>query len=173
MILTADEIKKQVLNDRIHIKPFDERQLNPNSYNYHLDNNLLEITDFPLDPKKESSFKQLDFTEEGYLLLPNRIYLGNTLEEIGSDHYVTTLIGRSSMGRLGLFLQITASLGHIGAKHRWTLEMKVVQPLRIYPKMAIGQVNFWCISGKREKMYNGKYAKHSSAHISEMYKEIF
>lgn len=173
MILTGPEIKKQVLKNRIHIKPFNENNLNPNSYNYHFDTNLLEITDYPIDPKKCSSFRKLEFNKDGYILLPNRVYLGNTFEEIGSDHYVTTLIGRSSMGRLGLFLQITADLGHLGAKHRWTLEMKVVQPLRIYPMMSIGQVSFWCTSGNREQMYRGKYAKYSAAHISEIYKETF
>ncbi|OJH35768.1 dCTP deaminase domain-containing protein [Cystobacter ferrugineus] len=50
---------------------------------------------------------------EGFLLQPGRVYLGSTQEVIGTDTYVPSLIGRSSLGRLGLFLQITADLGHL------------------------------------------------------------
>lgn len=172
MILTGPEIKKQVFNKNIHIQPFHEKYLNPNSYNYHLDKILLEILDNPIDPKKQCSFNKIDFNADGYVLKPDKVYLGNTYEEIGSDHYVTTLIGRSSVGRLGLFLQITADLGNLGAKHKWTLELKVVQPLRIYPMMAIGQVSFWCTHGNSQYLYTGKYDKYSSAHWSEIYQEM-
>ena len=129
MILTGLEIQKQVKLGRIHISPFIEEHVNPNSYNYRLDKDLLEITDSSIDPKLETKYKSISIPEEGYLLHPGRLYLGSTVEEIGSNFYVTSLIGRSSVGRLGLFLQITADLGQLGAKHRWALELKVVQPL--------------------------------------------
>ena len=82
------------------------------------------------------------------------------------------LIGRSSVGRLGLFLQITAPLGHIGTCHNWTLELKVVQPLIVYPKMKIGQVSFWYVTGDNKTNYEGKYWKYSGPHISEIYNEL-
>jgi dCTP deaminase len=171
MILTGQEIKKRRLS-HLHIKPFIEDHVNPNSYNYRLGTKLLMITDSVIDPRKPMEFKEIHLTDKGYILRPGRLYLGNTFEEIGSDHYVTSLIGRSSLGRLGLFLQITADLGQLGAKHCWTLEMKVVQPLRIYPMMKIGQVTFWKPEGKRNLKYNGKYAKHSDPHISELFSEF-
>jgi dCTP deaminase len=171
MILTGKEIKKQVMQERIHISPFIEENINPNSYNYRLHEDILEILDFPIDPKAEPNFRKIKIGEEGYVLQPGRLYLGSTMEEIGSDHYVTSLIGRSSVGRMGLFLQITADLGHLGAKHRWTLELKVVQPLIVYPKMKIGQVSFWTVEGA-QYLYNGKYAKYSDAHCSELYQEF-
>jgi dCTP deaminase len=138
MILTGSEIHKQVSNNKIHIKPFDEQQINPNSYNYRLGDNLVEILDMPIDPMNKTTTRAIEFNEDGYVLNPNKLYLANTYEEIGSSSYVTSLIGRSSLGRLGLFLQITADLGHLGAKHSWTLELKVIQPLRIYPRILIG-----------------------------------
>jgi hypothetical protein len=45
------------------------------------------------------------------------------LEELGSRKYAMSLIGRSSIGRLGLFLQVSANLGHTGSSHCWTLEL--------------------------------------------------
>ena len=40
MILTGSEIKKYVENGDIVIEPFNEDQLNPNSYNYRLGETL-------------------------------------------------------------------------------------------------------------------------------------
>lgn len=172
MIITGKEIKKQVEQGRIHISPFVEEHINPNSYNYRLHEDLLEILDLPIDPKVEPNFRKIKIGKEGYVLQPGKLYLGSTVEKIGSDHYVTSLIGRSSVGRMGLFLQITADLGHLGAKHRWTLELKVVQPLIVYPQMKIGQVSFWTVEGAPNNLYNGKYAKYSEAHCSELRQEF-
>jgi dCTP deaminase len=172
MIISGKEIKKQVEQGRIHISPFIEEHINPNSYNYRLHEDLLEILDLPIDPKREPNLQKIKIGEEGYVLQPGKLYLGSTVEEIGSDYYVTSLIGRSSVGRLGLFLQITADLGHVGAKHRWTLELKVVQPLIVYPLMKIGQVSFWTVEGNLNHLYNGKYAKYSEAHCSELHQEF-
>ena len=172
MILTGSEIKKQVQANRIHIYPFIEKNINPNSYNYRLHEDLLELLDDPIDPKVEPKVNKIKISDQGYTLEPGKLYLGSTIEEIGSDHYVTSLIGHSSIGRLGLFLQITADLGHLGAKHRWTLELTVVQPLIIYPMMKIGQVSFWSVEGNQDKLYKGKYDQYSEAHCSKLYQEF-
>lgn len=172
MILSGLKIKEEVINQNITIEPFDIKLLNPNSYNYRLGDELLEITDEIIDPKNITKYKKIKLTEEGYILKPHKLYLGSTLEKIGSDKYVTQLIGRSSIGRLGLFLQITAPLGHIGCNHHWTLELKAIQPLKIYPYMKIGQISFWKVFGKKDKNYNnGKYNKYSKPQVSMFYKE--
>lgn len=173
MILTGSEIKKNVLNGKIHIKPFFPGNINPNSYNYLLGCELYEVEKSHLiDAKKSVHFKKIKIDSCGYTLKPDRLYLGHTYEEIGSDEYLTILIGRSSVGRLGLYLQITADIGHIGSKHCWTLELHVVQPLIVYPLMKIGQVSFWEVKGKNNLNYVGKYQKYSTPHTSEMYKEL-
>ena len=172
MILTNLEIVKQVKKRKIHIEPFNKNLLNPNSYNYRLDYKLLEFDEI-LDAKTKCKPKEILLTDEGYVLQPNKLYLASTFEKIGSGKYLTQLIGRSSVGRLGLFLQITAPIGHIGTYHKWTLELKVVQPLRIYPLMKIGQVTFWCTKGSKEVNYNsGEYKNYQSAQISKFYKEL-
>ena len=50
MILSGHEIRKQ-LGDNIHIDPFDDKRLNPNSYNLSLHDELLvyEENGFHLD----------------------------------------------------------------------------------------------------------------------------
>ncbi|MDR2107028.1 MAG: hypothetical protein LBO73_00675 [Holosporaceae bacterium] len=172
MILTYHGILDNIKNGNIHISPFDESMLNPNSCDYRIDYKLLELSDLPVDPKKQSRYNEINFTDEGYVLSPNKTYLANTCEEIGSDVFVPSLIGKTSLGRLGLFLQITADLGNLGAKHKWTLELKAVQPIKIYPMMRIGQVTFWSTSGESDMRYEGKYDKFSIAKSSEIYREF-
>jgi dCTP deaminase len=171
MILTGEQIKKEIYKGNINIKPFNESLLNPNSYNYRLGDELLEIEDDIIDPIKKTNCKVIKLTKEGYVLKPHRLYLGSTVEKIGSSKYVTQLIGRSSVGRLGLFLQVTAPLGHVGCNHCWTLELKAVQPLKVYPNMKIGQVTFWVLYGEKLYTYDtGKYNHYTKPHVSMFYK---
>lgn len=172
MILTGSKIISEYKSGNIQIDPFDARMVNPNSYNYRLADTIYEITDNVLDTKKEAQIRKIIIPKEGYCLQPGVLYLGSTYEQIGSHIYSMQLIGRSSIGRLGLYLQITAPLGHVGTFHNWTLELKVVQPLIVYPKMKIGQVSFWCVYGENRTPYEGKYWKYSEPHISEFYKEL-
>lgn len=164
MILTGPEIARELESKRIHIEPYIPENTNPNSHNYRLGPVLRTHASDVIDSLGRQPLKEFTIPPEGVVLQPNRIYLGTTVEEMGSDHYVTTLIGRSSIGRLGLFVQYAADLGNLGTAHRWTLEIKVIQPLRIYPGMKIGQVSFWKPQGDREGVpYTGFFGQHSVA----------
>ncbi|MCO5226234.1 MAG: hypothetical protein M9953_12920, partial [Thermomicrobiales bacterium] len=105
----------------------------------------------------EQNLMSIEIPKDGLTLNPSKVYLGTTYEKIGSTDFVTTLLGRSSMGRLGLYLNITADLGHVGSFSNWTLEIHCVQPIRVYPRMVVGQVAFWHTSGTRVP-YAGRYA---------------
>lgn len=171
MILTGAKIIEEVHQDNIRIDPFDPEMVNPNSYNYRLGSELLLVTDECLDPRRKSSIEVITLGPTGFVLEPRTLYLGSTLEQLGSRRYVTQLIGRSSVGRLGLFLQITAPLGHTGPSHCWTLELTVVQRLRVYPGMKIGQVSFWTVEGGNDLQYSSCYWDYSRPEISRIYRE--
>ncbi|MEU8889858.1 deoxycytidine deaminase [Streptomyces sp. NPDC048442] len=156
MILTGPAIAQAVSRGDLTIDPFDAGLVNPNSYNYRLGNELKVALDTPADPRAEARLETIALTDQGYLLKPRTVYLGSTVERIGSDRYVTSLIGRSSLSRLGCFLQISADLGQLGAVHQWTLEIVVVQPLVVYPGMRVGQVSFWDTAGAAMP-YDGHY----------------
>lgn len=155
MILTGSEIKKEVDSGNIVIEPYSEDQINPNSYNYRLGEKVKVFSSF--DGEK-SHFEEVDIPEDGFILVPGKMYLANTFEVIGSKKYAMSLIGRSSLGRLGLFLQLSANLGHTTSCHRWTLEIYACLPFKIYPHMKIGQVSFWKNKGKIDR-YSGKYGR--------------
>jgi dCTP deaminase len=156
MILTGSEIKKQVEHGMIVIDPFEEEQINPNSYNYRLGDDYSQVPELLSlgHSDQDESFQRIP--EDGLQLEPGIIYLANTYETIGSSKYVTLLIGRSSVARLGLFLQISADLGNLGPAHKWTLELTCVQPIIVYPRMKIGQVSFWVPAGDIRE-YSGAY----------------
>lgn len=157
MILTGTEISKQRNQANITIEPFEPSQVNPNSYNYRLGSTL--GVPIRVDPScADHEFAYLEIPEKGFVLEPQTVYLGHTYEKLGSSAYAMSLIGRSSLGRLGLFLQVSANLGHTGACHNWTLELVAVKPLRIYPQMKIGQISFWQNSGSIEPYLAG-YSK--------------
>lgn len=139
MILTGSAIVQARAAGDITIEPFDPAFVNPNSYNYRLSPTLLiaEMSD------GKPLYRAVELGEEGYVLQPHRLYLASTLEELGSRKYAMSLIGRSSIGRLGLFLQVSANLGHTGSSHCWTLELVPAKPIRIYPRLRIGQISFW------------------------------
>jgi dCTP deaminase len=81
--------------------------------------------------------------------------LCTTSETIGSNRYAMTMSGTSSVGRLGVYVNVTADLGHVGSIGKWTLELTVIQPVRLYPGMLIGQVAFWMTNPAR--LYDGRY----------------
>lgn len=171
MILTGTEIKKRVGTGEITLDPFHDDLLNPNSYNYRLGDKLLVFKNEVIDTKIVEETSEITIPTSGLTLQPGSVYLGSTFERIGSINFVPSLIGRSSLGRLGLFLQITADLGHLGTSHKWTLELTCVQPLIVYPRMKIGQVSFWKPLGREllKSKYTDKsqnYSEFSKPHVS-------
>jgi len=171
MILSGKEIKNRLGND-IRIEPFSEEQLNPNSYNLKLHNKLLVYEDNVLDMKKDNKVKEITIPPEGLLLEPNKLYLGRTIEYTETDRLVPMLEGRSSIGRLGLFVHVTAGFGDVGFKGYWTLEIFCVQPIRIYPNVEICQVYYHNIEGEYDKYTSGKYQNNKGIQPSMLYKDF-
>ncbi len=171
MILSGKEIKKHI-NDTIFIEPYDEKQLNPNSYNLRLHQELLVYSNMQLDMKLPNPTERVTIPESGFLLEPNKLYLGRTTEYTKTDTYVPMLEGRSSIGRLGMFIHVTAGFGDVGFAGFWTLEIFVIQPLIIYPNVEICQIYFHTIEGEYEKYQSGKYQNNDGIQPSLLYKDF-
>src|SRR5262245_25964363 len=156
MILTGPQIESAVSSGKIIIRPFRKRQLAPNSYDFRLGNRCCVYTSKILDAAKQNKTRAFSIPKRGMVLEPNRLYLVNTEETMGSAFYVPIIRGRSSVGRLGIFIDITADLIDLGSLNQWTLQIHAVHTVRIYPRMLIGQVTFWRTFGRRVQ-YDGKY----------------
>ncbi|WP_170181404.1 PEP/pyruvate-binding domain-containing protein, partial [Lysinibacillus varians] len=171
MILTGPEIIKAHKNKEIIIEPFLYEHVNPNSYNFRIGNKLRIYTSEELDPKKLNEYEEIEITEEGYLLEPNKLYLAHTIEKMGSNNYAPTFAARSSIARLGLFINLSASLGDIGFIGQWTLQLCATHPLKVYSGMPIGQIMWWKPKGRIE-LYNGKYQSSNGPRSSEIYMDF-
>lgn len=171
MILSGKEIEKRIGKD-IFIEPFDKSRINPNSYNLTLSNELLVYENHELDMKRPNAAKKLVIPEEGLLLQPNVLYLGRTNEYTKTERFVPMLEGRSSIGRLGLYIHVTAGFGDIGFSGYWTLEIHCIQPVRIYPDVEICQIYYHDILGEYELYTSGKYQNNSGIQPSLLYKDF-
>ena len=126
-ILTAAEITRAIQQNKIEIKPFRSAQLNPNSYNLTLSKTLMTYdVSQPLDLQVEPKVQEFEIPEQGYVLQPNVLYLGSTNESTYTANYAPFIEGRSSIGRMGICVHITAGFGDIGFNGTWTLEITVV-----------------------------------------------
>ncbi|MFB7084828.1 dCTP deaminase [Streptomyces sp. NPDC056296] len=171
MILTGPEITAAAHDGRLRITPFAADQVNPNSYNVRLGSTLLTYTSTVLDAHRPSPTSETSIGSDGHILQPGELYLGHTLEEVGSDTFVPLLFGRSSVGRLGLFVEITAPIGDIGFHGQWTLMLTPIRPLRVYAGMAIGQIIFFVSTGAID-LYRGKYQAAAGPQPSAYWRDL-
>jgi dCTP deaminase len=171
MILSGPEIQKRMGKD-IVISPYEEQYLNPNSYNLRLDPALKVYTEMPLDMKKDNPAQDLSIPAEGLVLEPGKLYLGRTFEYTETQNLVPMLEGRSSVGRLGLFVHVTAGFGDVGFKGYWTLEMHCIHPIRIYPMIPICQIFYHSVEGEIREYKSGKYQANTGIQTSRLWMDF-
>lgn len=171
MILSGDEIRKR-MDKSIVIEPFDEKNLNPNSYNLSLHDELMTYEEVVLDMREVNRVRRFHIPDSGIVLNPNQIYLGRTQERTETHDLVPMVEGRSSVGRLGLFVNVTAGFGDVGFSGFWTLAMFAVQPVRIYPGVPICQIFYHELTGKYDGYSSDKYHNNRDIQPSLLYKEL-
>ncbi|MEO8495934.1 MAG: dCTP deaminase [Planctomycetota bacterium] len=171
MILSGDEIREHLGTD-IVIDPFDESNLNPNSYNLTLHDEIMTYEEVVLDMRQPNRVRRIHIPDEGLVLSPNQLYLGRTVEFTETHNFVPQIEGRSSIGRLGLFVHVTAGFGDVGFCGHWTLEMFAVQPVKIYPGVAICQIFFHEIKGNIKEYCSEKYQNARDIQPSLLYREL-
>lgn len=193
-ILTGPEIRRLAEGgvgpngERIVITPFDPTKAGPASYDVHLGDKMKVYDTFipghsspafdshnVIDPKNPPS--AIDYPPMGesypefaggWYLNPGRLYLASTAEYTETHRLVPTLHGRSSIGRLGLFIHVTAGVGDPGFCGRWTLELVAVQPIIVRPGMKIGQLVYQTVTGE-DQPYAGRYQGDTSTVASRFH----
>lgn len=171
MILGGEEIVRRLGSDII-VDPFDQEQLNSNSYNLSLHDEILVYEEVVLDMRQVNRTRRLRIPDDGMVLKPDQLYLGRTKERTETHNLVPMIEGRSSIGRLGLFVHVTAGFGDVGFCGYWTLEMFAVQPVRIYPGVPICQIFYHEIAGAFEAYSSNKYQHNTDIQPSLLYKEL-
>lgn len=148
MILTKGAIEEAVAAGEILIEPYESARLNANSYTFAIADEVFDVTAEPSSGEYRYGWRAVDLNADGaWLLLPGRLYLATTLERLGSTTFVSRLSGRPALGLHGLCVQVTADLGHQGARHRWTLELVAAVETFLRPGQPVGQISFWRAEG--------------------------
>ncbi|MGW6913303.1 dCTP deaminase [Kitasatospora sp. NPDC054939] len=173
MILTRNEIARAVASGDIAIEPFDSRRLSPNAYDWRL-GDTIRICDSDLDAAHSTEFVEHVIPPEGMVLVPGVLYLGVTHERTRSERFAQMINGDRTVGALGIWVHVSAPLGHVGHAIRWTLEIRVARPVRVYPGMTFGKIIFLKTLGA-EASYQSmgrKYTRTSGIDTSRLYEEL-
>ncbi|MGW4412554.1 dCTP deaminase [Nonomuraea sp. NPDC004702] len=173
MILTSRAIAAAISAGEIIIAPFEHSRLSPNAYDWRLGEHL-RVCEDELDAAAPSEFPEITIPDEGTVLQPGVLYLGHTLERTASERYVQLLNGDRSIGTLGIWVHISAPLGHAGHAIRWTLEIRVARPVRVYRGMTFGKLIFAQTFGApcSYQELGRKYTSSAGIDISRLYEEI-
>ncbi len=164
MILNDRQIKELIDSGEILIEPLDLSQIQPSSVDLRLGDEFIifpddiEVIDV-LDKDTGKFLKKVKINENGFIIKPKQFVLATTVEYIKLPDYITAFVeGRSSLGRLGLFIE-NAGWVDAGFEGNITLEFFNAnsRPLKIYPNMRICQLVFAKMEGPAENPYRGKY----------------
>lgn len=168
LILSGPEIVRQICAGNIKIDPFVEKNVNPASidlclgtgvsvYESWVDYSASEYQDrrtlftgeclrplnHELNVREVPRVRSFDMcSRQGWVLLPGILYLMHTMESVWSDRFVPVLDGKSSIGRLGIQVHITAGYFDPGFRGQGTLEVTALHPVRVYPGMRFCQMRF-------------------------------
>lgn len=157
-MLSGLEITRQIQLGNIEIYPFDFGNVNPNSVNVRLGDEIMWIDDVVVDlHRKPLSMLRKPIPSEGFLLKKGNVYLASTIERIHSKCFVPVIDGRSTIGRYGLAVHITAGFGDVGFNGQFVLELEARhRDTLIRPGDMIAQVSFHEVTGEIS-LYNGSY----------------
>lgn len=172
MILSGKTILDEVGRGNLVINPFDPKRAGPNSYNLCLHKELASYEATVLDMRTPQNIRRFEIPPEGFVLEPLRLYLGRTMEYTETRGFIPMLEGRSSIGRLGLSVHITAGFGDVGFRGFWTLEIFCLQPIRIYAGVEICQIFYHEIAGPFEEYRSKKYQDNRDLQPSLLYREL-
>src|SRR3990167_1304244 len=171
MFLSDIDIKKEIRNGRIVLRPFNEEQLQPVSYDIRLGNKFIvneESQTHSIDPMKKVFAKTRELTVkdgEEFVLHPRVSVLAVSKEYFGSDHFLIQIGGKSSLARIGLMIHNTAGIINPGHFLNVTLELtnQNTVPIVLHPGMDIAQLTFSKLSSPTKRNYKkiGRFAKNN------------
>lgn len=155
-VLCDKSIKERIESDNIVIEPYDPKLVQPASIDLRLGKSFMTYLPGASNPVIEPVGMSIDNainwqpvikTKEDpfFYLYPNQFVLGTTFEKVKiPNDLLARLEGKSSLGRIGLLVHITAGYIDPGFEGEITLELLNVtnRPIKLVPGMAIGQLSF-------------------------------
>ncbi len=160
MILSDKTILKMLDEKSLVINPVTKEQIQPASVDIRLGKTFSVVDDTPSNIiTLESQISYKTITTDTYLIMPGEFVLATTMEYFELPDNLTAFVeGRSSLGRMGLFIQ-NAGWVDPGFKGEITLELYNANRCAIELKAGrrVGQLVFAEMDSPAINPYNGKY----------------
>lgn len=175
MILSDGEIRHYIQMGQLITSPLNDDQIQPASIDVTLGNTFSVVRDYAsgiIDPTKQVEYKTFETDE--FVLLPNQFVLATSREYVKLPDNMTAFVeGRSSWGRLGLFIQ-NAGWVDPGFEGEITLELYNANrcAIKLSAGMRICQLVFAKMVRDAINPYNGKYQKQKKATGSRIHKDF-
>lgn len=147
MLMTNRQIKYAIHHGDLSVEPYSDRMLQPASLDVRLDYKMLSIASEYVDTAYPENifWTQKVLRDDVAVLEPGEFVLASTVEYIKLCPRVAARIeGKSSLGRLGLGVHVTAGFIDPGFCGNITLELRNHTFSRIFlrPGMRIAQLCF-------------------------------
>ena len=172
MILSDKTLMKMIENKELIVEPLEKEQVQPASVDIRLGNTFSIVEDTSTGIiNLENEIKYKTITTDSYILLPNQFVLATTMEYFDLPDDLTAFVeGRSSLGRMGLFIQ-NAGWVDPGFKGEITLELYNANRCAIELKAGrrVGQLVFAKMDDTALNPYNGKYQGQKGATGSRVF----
>ena len=168
MILSDKTLIKMLNDHSLVVTDLEPEQIQPASIDIRIGNTFCIVEDSPsgiINLEDEIQYKQI--TAEKYTLLPGQFVLATTMEY---DDFTAFVEGRSSLGRMGLFIQ-NAGWVDPGFKGEITLELFNANrcAIELCAGRRIGQLVFAQLDEKALNPYRGKYQGQRGATGSKVF----
>ena len=160
MILSDETLRTMLAERRIVVEPLEPYQVQPASIDLRLGRSFLKIDENTLESLTlDSELPYVRMEKDEIIIPPHSFLLATTVEFIRIPDNVTAFVeGRSSIGRIGLFIQ-NAGWVDPGFEGNITLELFNANrlPLRLTSGRRICQIVFAQMDQATRRPYAGKY----------------
>ncbi|QAT44060.1 dCTP deaminase [Aminipila luticellarii] len=172
MILSDKTILEMLRQKTLRIEPIEKDQIQPASVDIRLGDTFSIVEDSSsgiITLQHEITYKTIRTNR--YLLLPGQFVLATTLEYFALPDNLTAFVeGRSSLGRMGLFIQ-NAGWVDPGFEGEITLELFNANrcAIELQSGRRVGQLVFAQMDAPAKNPYRGKYQGQKGATGSRVF----
>lgn len=160
MIISDKTLKAMIKSGELVIEPLDDKSIQPASIDCRLGNHFLVLEENHMHViNMDEEIKYREITAEEITIPPHSFLLATTQEYMKVPDNLTAFVeGRSSIGRIGLFIQ-NAGWVDPGFEGRITLELYNASslPIKLQAGKRICQLVFCKMDARAETPYQGKY----------------
>jgi dCTP deaminase len=162
MLLSDGDLRFFIQQGRLVVRPLNEEiSLQPASIDLHLSREIKWYINVPESVRVGDSplMREFDIRQYGFVLQPGRFVLGSTLEWVEVPSFLTGRVeGKSTLGRLGILVHVTAGFIDPGFKGNITLELMNVGnvPILLEEGMCISQICFYELKSPSVRPYGSE-----------------